>query len=303
MGEGWDREHHPFLQVGSTCENRTWLGGARFILRVVHICVFIVCFLLPCSWEDLWQLGPSNVQNDKSQKRQSLESVVEKSKLSRVSLVILKRWPCSWASNFSTEGALFSCLSLCVHRDPYPHSSQDQLCVLGSCRPRKRGRTEIKQKHLFGFLELQFRGYRFRREPNPWGGHKGPRVFMGTLGEASGNSHKLFLNIMIKIYNYILHFIGFLSALWESLEEYILQFLSRNQVQKHLGGSVVQHLPLTQVMVPGFWNRVPHRAPCGEPASPSACVSASLSVSLMNGYIKSFKKKKKRFYLNIIYTQ
>ena len=27
-----------------------------------------------------------------------------------------------------------------------------------------------------------------------------------------------------------------------------------------------------------------------EPASPSACVSASLSVSLMNKYIKSFKK-------------
>ena len=47
----------------------------------------------------------------------------------------------------------------------------------------------------------------------------------------------------------------------------------------HLGGSVVEHLPLAQVVVPGSWDRVPHRAPCMEPASPSACVSASLSVS------------------------
>ena len=36
---------------------------------------------------------------------------------------------------------------------------------------------------------------------------------------------------------------------------------------------------------PGIWDLVPHQAPCGEPASPSAYVSASLSVSLMN---KSF---------------
>ena len=30
------------------------------------------------------------------------------------------------------------------------------------------------------------------------------------------------------------------------------------------------------------WDRVPRRAPCMEPASPSACVSASLTGSLMN---------------------
>ena len=30
------------------------------------------------------------------------------------------------------------------------------------------------------------------------------------------------------------------------------------------------------------WDRVPHRAPCKEPATPSACVSASLSVFLRN---------------------
>ena len=42
--------------------------------------------------------------------------------------------------------------------------------------------------------------------------------------------------------------------------------------QGHLGGSVVEHLPLAQVMIPGFWDQVPDRAPCMEPASPSACL-------------------------------
>ena len=38
-------------------------------------------------------------------------------------------------------------------------------------------------------------------------------------------------------------------------------------------------LPSAQVIIPESWNRVPHWAPCREPASPSACVTASLSVS------------------------
>ena len=46
----------------------------------------------------------------------------------------------------------------------------------------------------------------------------------------------------------------------------------------HLGGSVVEHQPLAQVMILGSWGQVPYR----EPASPSAYVSASLSVSLIN---------------------
>ena len=50
----------------------------------------------------------------------------------------------------------------------------------------------------------------------------------------------------------------------------------------HLGGSVVEHLPLVQVVIPGSWDQVSHQAPCGEPASPSDYVSASLCVSLMN---------------------
>ena len=43
---------------------------------------------------------------------------------------------------------------------------------------------------------------------------------------------------------------------------------------------------------PGVWDPVLHRAPCEEPTSPSAYVSASFSVSLMNKWIKSLKNKK-----------
>ena len=52
----------------------------------------------------------------------------------------------------------------------------------------------------------------------------------------------------------------------------------------HLGGSLVERLPSSQVMILGFWDQVPCWAPRREPASASAsaCVSASLCVSLMN---------------------
>ena len=46
---------------------------------------------------------------------------------------------------------------------------------------------------------------------------------------------------------------------------------------EHLGGSAVECLPLAQGMVPGSWDQIPHQASCMEPASSSACVSASLS--------------------------
>ena len=65
----------------------------------------------------------------------------------------------------------------------------------------------------------------------------------------------------------------------------------------HPGGSVVERLPSAQVMIPGSWDRVPHRGPCREPASPSTCVSASLCVSPMNKYIKSKKNLKKEMTL------
>ena len=41
-------------------------------------------------------------------------------------------------------------------------------------------------------------------------------------------------------------------------------------------------LPSAQGVIPGSWDRVPHWAPCREPTSPPAYVSASLSVSFMN---------------------
>ena len=50
----------------------------------------------------------------------------------------------------------------------------------------------------------------------------------------------------------------------------------------HLGGSAAERLPSAQVVTPGSQDQIPHRAPHKEPASPSACVSASLLVSLMN---------------------
>ena len=54
---------------------------------------------------------------------------------------------------------------------------------------------------------------------------------------------------------------------------------------------MVKHLPLAQVVILGAWDPVPHLALRREPASPSAYVSAVLSVSLMNKEIKYFKKK------------
>ena len=47
-------------------------------------------------------------------------------------------------------------------------------------------------------------------------------------------------------------------------------------------GSVVERLPSTQGVTPESWDRFLHRAPRREPASPSALVSISLSMSLMN---------------------
>ena len=46
------------------------------------------------------------------------------------------------------------------------------------------------------------------------------------------------------------------------------------------GGSAVERLPSAQGVILGSRDRVPRRGPCRDPASPSACVSASLCVSL-----------------------
>ena len=45
---------------------------------------------------------------------------------------------------------------------------------------------------------------------------------------------------------------------------------------------MIEHLPPAHAVVPGSWDGVGHQAPSREPASPSAYVSASLSMSLMN---------------------
>ena len=54
-------------------------------------------------------------------------------------------------------------------------------------------------------------------------------------------------------------------------------------------------LPSAQGVILETQNQVPHWASCMEAAFPSACVSASLSVSLMNKYIKSLEINKDLF--------
>ena len=50
----------------------------------------------------------------------------------------------------------------------------------------------------------------------------------------------------------------------------------KRKIMGHVGGLVVEHLTLAQGIIPGYGDRVPHLASCMEPASPLACVSASL---------------------------
>ena len=50
------------------------------------------------------------------------------------------------------------------------------------------------------------------------------------------------------------------------------------QISGSLGGAAVWRLPLAQGAILETPDRIPRRAPCMEPASPSACVSASLSL-------------------------
>ena len=53
-------------------------------------------------------------------------------------------------------------------------------------------------------------------------------------------------------------------------------------LEGHLGGSAVGRLPSVQGVIPESQDQVPHGAPCEDPASSSAYVSASFSGSLMN---------------------
>ena len=47
-----------------------------------------------------------------------------------------------------------------------------------------------------------------------------------------------------------------------------------------LSGSAVKYLPSTQDVIPESWDQVLYQVPWMEPASPSACVSLPLSLSL-----------------------
>ena len=71
---------------------------------------------------------------------------------------------------------------------------------------------------------------------------------------------------------------------WIFTENYpipeILQIGLKGHFKGRLGGSVVKHLPSAQSVILESRNRVPHWAPCMEPASPSAYVSASLSLNV-----------------------
>ena len=64
-----------------------------------------------------------------------------------------------------------------------------------------------------------------------------------------------------------------------------------SNVKGHLGGSAVEHLPLAQGVIPGYRDQVLHQASCMKPASPSACVSASLSLCVFHEKINKIFKK------------
>ena len=57
-------------------------------------------------------------------------------------------------------------------------------------------------------------------------------------------------------------------------------FKTKEEMRESLGGSVVWRLPLAQGVILEHRDQVTHRAPGMEPASTSACVSASLSLSM-----------------------
>ena len=61
---------------------------------------------------------------------------------------------------------------------------------------------------------------------------------------------------------------------------YLLNCLKIQKIRGSLGGSAIWRLPLSQGTILESRDRVPRRAPGMEPASPSSCVSASLSLSL-----------------------
>ena len=84
------------------------------------------------------------------------------------------------------------------------------------------------------------------------------------------NPHILFPTIVWSFSSLQLHFSEFQ---W-------FHFLNDHLLLGLLGYSAVEHLPSAQGMILESRDGVPRWAPCMEPASPSACISAPLSLSL-----------------------
>ena len=63
-----------------------------------------------------------------------------------------------------------------------------------------------------------------------------------------------------------------------SVKSSLLAVNEKLGIQDNLDGRVVELLSWAQVMILGSWDRVLHQASHREPASPSAYVSASLSL-------------------------
>ena len=72
-------------------------------------------------------------------------------------------------------------------------------------------------------------------------------------------------------------------ALVESGRSDMWLLVFRSQPLGHLGGSVVEHPPLAQVVIPRSWDLVPPSGSRREPASPSACVCLCLSRCVSHG--------------------
>ena len=70
-----------------------------------------------------------------------------------------------------------------------------------------------------------------------------------------------------------------LATNWKNETKYSIIFqvsttkVVKNKCRGQVGGSAVERLPLAQGVILETWDRVLRRAPCVEPASPSACVS------------------------------
>ena len=84
------------------------------------------------------------------------------------------------------------------------------------------------------------------------------------------------------------------NLLQPSLEYFQIHYFSlKIIVVGSLGGAAVWRLPLAQGVILEARDRIPRRAPCMGPASPSACVSASLSLCV------SHEKINKNLFLKI----